>query len=230
MCSLVITVTNRLEFGLEVFSINAPTVPMNPFDTRATLLVRIRDPQDQAAWVEFVDLYMPLLHSYAIKMGFQDADAADAAQETLLRVSKAIPSMQYQSDKGSFRGWLLTILRNTLSLHASRAKHHARGTGDTGMIEFLLEQPDRQQFDLWEHEYQLRMFHWAAKRVQSSFQQTTWRAFWETTVEGKSIPCIAQELGVSTGAVYIARSRVLARIRQEIELAESWHDQPAEHR
>ena len=227
---LATTVTNRLESGLEVLSKNAPTAPMNPFDTRATLLVRIRDPQDQAAWVEFVDLYMPLLHSYAISMGFQDADAADAAQETLLRVSKAILSMQYQSERGSFRGWLLTILRNILRHQATRAKHHARGTGDTGMIELLREQPDRQQLDLWEREYQLRMFHWAAKRVQSSFQQTTWRAFWETTVDGESIPRVAQELGVSTGSVYIARSRVLARIRHEIELAESWHDQPAEYR
>jgi RNA polymerase sigma-70 factor (ECF subfamily) len=203
---------------------------MNPLDTRATLLVRIRDPQDQAAWREFVDLYMPLLHSYAVKMGFQDADAADAAQETLLRVTNAIGSMQYQSSKGSFRGWLLTVLRNTLRLHASRCKQHARGTGDTGVLELLREQPDRQQLDLWEREYQLWMFHWAAKRVQSSYQPTTWRAFWETTVEGKSIPCVAQELGISTGAVYIARSRVLASLRQEIEIAESWHDQPAEHR
>jgi RNA polymerase sigma-70 factor (ECF subfamily) len=203
---------------------------MNPLDTRATLLVRIRDPQDQAAWREFVDLYMALLYSYAVKKGFQDADAADAAQETLLRVSKAIGSGQYQSSKGSFRGWLLTVLRNTLRLHASRSKQHARGTGDTGVLELLREQPDRQQLDLWEREYQLRMFHWAAERVQSSFQQTTWKAFWETTVVGKSIASVAQELGVSTGAVYIARSRVLSSLRQEIELAEAWHDQPAEHR
>ncbi len=221
---------SRLELTLEVYLEIAPLLPMSPFDTRATLLVRIRDPQDQASWREFVDLYMPLLHSYALRTGFQDADAADAAQETLLRVSKAIPSMQYQSDKGSFRGWLLTILRNTLRLYASRAKHHVRGTGDTDMLELLREQPDRQQLDLWEREYQLRMFHWAAKRTQSSFHQRTWRAFWETTVDGKSIACVAQELGISTGAVYIARSRVLASIRQEIELAESWNDQPAEHR
>jgi RNA polymerase sigma-70 factor (ECF subfamily) len=221
---------SRLELTLEVYLEIAPPLPMSPFDTRATLLVRIRDPQDQASWREFVDLYMPLLHSYAIKMGFQDADAADAAQETLLRVSKAIGSGQYQSSKGSFRGWLLTVLRNTLRLHASRAKHSARGTGDTGMLELLREQPDRQQLDLWEREYQLRMFHWAAERVQSSFQQTTWKAFWETTVVGKSIASVAQELGVSTGAVYIARSRVLSSLRQEIELAEAWHDQPAEHR
>ena len=157
---------------------------MSQLATRATLLVRIRDARDCDAWAEFVDLYMPLVYSYALKNGLQEADAADVAQETLFLVVRAIPSFQYQPEKGSFRGWLLTILRNQLRRRANKAKSQSEGSGDTGVLELLHNQPGREEPDVWEHEYQLRLFHWAAGRVKSSFRALTWEAFWITTTRG----------------------------------------------
>jgi RNA polymerase sigma-70 factor (ECF subfamily) len=199
---------------------------MDPFHTRSTLLVRIRNPDDHASWVEFVDLYMPLLHAYAYKLGFQDADSADAAQETLLRVAQAISTENYQREKGTFRGWLFTIHRNTLRLLATKSKRQPAGTGDTDMVRLLQEQPDREQLDLWDTEYRTRLFHWAAQKTKPWFQATTWDAFWRTSVENQSVTTVANDLGLSVGAVYIARSRVLSKIREEIQIAESWYDQP----
>lgn len=203
---------------------------MSQLDTRATLLFRVRDAQDQSAWAEFVELYMPLVYSYALKSGLQEADAADAAQETLLLVVRAIPTFHYESERGSFRGWLLTVLRNQLRRRAQKAKQQSAGSGDTRILQVLQEQPGREELDVWEREFQLRLFHWAANRVQKSFRESTWQAFWKTTVEGNSIAETAARLGMSEGAIYIARSRVLARIRKEIEQAESWSDHVSEHR
>jgi RNA polymerase sigma factor (sigma-70 family) len=195
---------------------------MSQLDTRATLLFRVRDSKDHDAWAEFIDLYMPLVYSYALKNGLQDADAADIAQETLLLVARAIPSFQYESQRGSFRGWLLTILRNQLRKRAQKIKNQFAGSGDTRILEILHEQPGREELDVWEREYQLRLFHWAAERVKECFREPTWNAFWLTTVEGLSIAESASKLSMSEGAIYVARSRVLARIRKEIEEAENW--------
>ncbi len=213
-----------------VFTLLPSLSRMSQFDTRSTLLFRVRDARDQAAWSEFVDLYMPLVFSYALKMGLQEADAADAAQETLVLVVRAIPSFQYDSQKGSFRGWLLTILRNQLRREANKAKHQTPGSGDTRILQILQEQPGRDELDAWEREYQLRLFHWAANRIRNLFRESTWQAFWSTTVDGVSISSAAEQLGISEGAVYIARSRVLARIRQEIDQVESWCEHAPEHR
>jgi RNA polymerase sigma factor (sigma-70 family) len=195
---------------------------MTSLKTRATLLARIRDPNDKASWDEFVTLYMPLVYSYALKRGFQDADAADLAQETMVNVVRTLPTFRYDADRGTFRGWLLTILLNLIRKRWNLSTRECQGTGDTRVLDLLQAQPEREDIDLWEHEYQLRAFHWAANRVKSQFREPTWLAFWNTTVEGKSIAATAQQLGLSEGAIYIARSRVLAKIRAEILQAEQW--------
>jgi RNA polymerase sigma-70 factor (ECF subfamily) len=188
--------------------------------TRASLLVRIRDPKDGLAWSEFVCLYTPLLHSYGMKNGLQDADAADLAQDTLRLVFRAAPGFVYDPGKGSFHGWLFTIARNGIRKFVTRRSHTARGTGDSEVRDLLEAQPNPEpDEDEWNREVQLNLFHWAAKRVQVEFRDKTWQAFWRTVVQNEEIDTVAQDLGLTTGALYIARSRVTARIRQEIQAA-----------
>jgi RNA polymerase sigma-70 factor (ECF subfamily) len=74
-----------------------------------------------------------------------------------------------------------------------------------------------QAFD-WEQRRSL--FHWAADRVRLEFQPSTWAAFWQTAVQQRGVPEVAAELNMSPGAIYVARSRVLARIRQLISQSE----------
>src|SRR6516162_3852103 len=83
--------------------------------TRASLLVRLRDAQDQAAWKEFVDLYAPLVYGYVRKQGLQDADAADLSQDVLAAVAGAVGRLNYDPARGSFRNWLFTVVRRKLS-------------------------------------------------------------------------------------------------------------------
>jgi RNA polymerase sigma-70 factor (ECF subfamily) len=193
----------------------------SPSITHASLLLRIRDPDDHLAWREFVGLYAPLVHAYGRHHGLQDADAADLVQEVFRRVAKASPQFEYDRARGTFRGWLYTVTRNEL-FKMGRARKEARGSGDTAVQGLLAQEPERDQDgEDWDREYHWNLFLWAAERVKSEFRTATWQAFWRTVVEAAPIEPTAKELNLSVGAVYIARSRIIARIRQEVVLAES---------
>jgi RNA polymerase sigma factor (sigma-70 family) len=189
--------------------------------TRASLLLRIRDPSDRIAWSDFVQLYAPLIHAYGMHRGLQDADAADLVQEVLRRVARSIPRFEYDRSRGSFRGWLLTVTRNEVRKMAARRGRGTQGSGDTQVRSVLEQEPDDSTTDDdWDREYQWNLFLWAAERVKPEFREATWHAFWRTVVEEQAVEPVAKELKISAGAVYIARSRVLARIRQEVAAVE----------
>jgi RNA polymerase sigma factor (sigma-70 family) len=190
-------------------------------DTQPSLLARIRDGTDRAAWEEFVELYAPVVYGYAIKYGLQEADAADFTQDTILGLMRSLKSFEYDRSRGSFRGWLVTVLRNRLKRAGLQAARQDRGSGDSTVLQQLNSLPTSQPDDTWEHEVKLSEFHWAAQRIQPEFQPNTWSAFWQTTVVGQTIQQVAEQLGITAGAVYVARSRVLARLRTEVQLAES---------
>ena len=197
---------------------------MNALETRATLLIRLRDASDQDAWRLFASIYTPLVYRYALKHGLQDADAADVAQETMCNVVRAISDFEYDPSRGSFRGWLLTVVRNSMRKRYRQAQHQILGSGDTHVQNLLQQSPDPNPHsdDEWTREYELWLFHKVAKWIRSEFQSKTWDAFWKTTVDGQDVAAVASELSMSPGAIYIARSRVLARIRSEIEKIECW--------
>ena len=187
--------------------------------TRPSLLLRIRDARDDQAWAQFVEIYAPLVYGYARKHGLQNADAADLTQEVLRRVARSVDQLEYDPKRGTFHGWLLTVTRNALRKYWSRRQRYPQASGDTAVQALLEEQSDGADADAaaWDQEHEWRLFHLAAGQVRSSFQQSTWQAFWETAVEGKSPKQVASSLGMSPGAVYIAKSRVLARLREHID-------------
>jgi RNA polymerase sigma factor (sigma-70 family) len=187
--------------------------------TRPSLLVRLRDERDREAWERFVAVYGPLLYAYARKQGLQDADAADVMQDTLRVVAGAIKKLVYDPQRGSFRAWLLTVARNQLLRFRSRQDRAGRGTGDTAAHELLQEVADRDdgQDGWWDEEYERRRFAWAAEQVRGQVQPNTWQAFWQTAVEGKSGQETAAALGMTVAAVYLAKSRVMARLKDQIQ-------------
>lgn len=184
--------------------------------TRPSLLLRIRNADDAAAWREFTEVYGPLIHRFARKQGLQDADAADLAQEVLYAVAGAIGRLNYDRQLGRFRGWLLTVARSKLSNLIAKRKRQPQGSGDSGLQESLQSVPSEVEA-FWDAEYERRLFEWAAERVRSGFQETTWQAFWMTAVDGTDVKEVAQSLGITVGAVYIAKSRVLARLKDQIQ-------------
>lgn len=193
-------------------------MPESP-ETRPSLLVRIRDAGDRDAWRQFVDLYGPVVYRYARKRGQQDADAADLTQTVLQAVNGAIQRLEYDPTRGSFRGWLFGIVRNQLHKMQDRQRRMPRGSGDTSAQERLNEQPARDDGEeaLWQEEYKRQRFRFAAERVRGEFAENSWQAFWRTAVEGRPAAEVGRALDMTVGAVYTARSRVLARIRREIE-------------
>lgn len=178
-----------------------------PPQTRASLLVRLRDGADAEAWRQFVDLYAPLIYGQSRKRGLQDADAADVTQEVFRAVAGALQALHYDPRRGSFRGWLYTVTRNKINDFRDRQKRHAA-------LELPEEPPARDEEAGWERDYQRRVLAWAAGQVRGEFKEATWRAFWLVAVEGKNGEEAAGELGMSVGAVYVAKSRVLARLKE----------------
>jgi RNA polymerase sigma-70 factor (ECF subfamily) len=187
--------------------------------TRRSLVLRLRNPGDEAAWAEFVDIYEPLVYRLARNKGLQDADAQDLCQEVFRAVASAIERWDPDPAKGRFRAWLFRIAHNLLVNFLASQRRHPRGSGSTSVQEMLEAQPsdDGQAEAEFRAEFQRRAFRWAAERVKHEFTDSTWQAFWRTGVENQPIAVVAKELGLSTGAVYIARSRVLARLRHQVE-------------
>ncbi len=191
----------------------------NPPTTRPSLLLRIRDPQQTEAWAQFVEIYTPLIYRYAVRRGLQDADAADVAQEVFKAVASYVSNFEYNRQRGTFRGYLYTVARNKLNDHLARGHKQEKGSGETRIHQMLDNRPgsDTNDETQWNLDYQRQMFDWAVRQVQRDFQETTWHAFWQTAVELHPAKQVAESLGISVGAVYIAKSRVLTKIKKRIQ-------------
>lgn len=186
--------------------------------TRASLLVQLRDGTNDGAWQEFMKLYGPVVYGFARKRGLQDADAADLMQDVMRSVATAIGRLDYDRSQGTFRGWLFTITRNRIFNFLSARRNRPQGSGDTGVNQMLDAQAASSDGeDVWEVEYQRRLASLAMDRVKTEFQQSSWQAFWMTAVEGMAAAEVSSRLGLSTGAIYVAKSRVLARLKEEVE-------------
>jgi RNA polymerase sigma factor (sigma-70 family) len=187
--------------------------------TRASLLVRLRDPHDSEAWTQFVDIYGPLVYRYARRHGLQDADAADLTQEMMKSVAGAIGGFRYDRDRGSFRGWLFTASRRTLGRFQAGRQRQALA-GNPEFARLLENEESRESEDdrkVWDREFERRLFDWAVEQVRGEFQASTWDAFWRTAIDHAGSREVADALDISVGAVYVAKSRVLARLRAVIE-------------
>jgi RNA polymerase sigma-70 factor (ECF subfamily) len=173
--------------------------------TSASLLDRLRRPDDAEAWTRFVELYTPLLHRWACRLGLQEADAADLVQDVFGLLLRKLPEFEYDP-KRSFRGWLRTVLVNRWRNWPRRGE--AALTAD-------LPGPDPAD-DRDEDEYRRYVVGRALKIMQTDFEPPTWKACWECVVNGRPAAEVAAELGMTVAAVYIARSRVLRRLREEL--------------
>ena len=199
-------------------------------ETRASLMLRLRDPQDQHAWARFVSIYEPLILRVMRKRGLQDADARDLTQQVIVTVMRAVDSWQPDGREASFRRWLFTIARKLSLQFIQRATPERgpsrRGAGGSDMLELLneLPEPEHRTVEAFDEDYRDSVFQWAAEQVRCEFREPVWRAFWRTCVLNEPIADVAEELGMTTGYVYVCRSRIITRLRQTIEEFEAEHD------
>ena len=183
----------------------------NVTKTPSSLLERLRQPGEKEAWNCFVELYTPLLFAWANRLHGPNQEAADLVQEVFILLLRKLPEFRYDPEK-SFRRWLRTVAGNCW--HNLRK----RSEGFVGVENDLLQQiPDEQAEAFWETEYRQSIVSRALRIMQKDFEPVTWQAFWECTVLGQPPAEVGQRLGLSLGSVYTAKSRVLSRLRQELD-------------
>lgn len=188
-------------------------------ETRASLIVRLGNPSDDLAWSEFLQIYEPMLFRLASRWGLQEADAREVVQDTLVGVSKSIRGYSTDKQGASFRRWLSTIARNKLADHLSKRSKQEQGSGDSDVGRWLNQQAaDDSATSVWDWNQRREVFNWAAKKVCAQVNEQTWQAFHRTTVLAEDVKVVANDLGVREGMIYVARSRVMARLRKVVEL------------
>ncbi len=194
-------------------------MPPSPPETRASLILRLPNAADVAAWEEFVAIYRPLVFNLAIRRGLQPTDADDLVQEVFAAVARQVGDWLDRSNRGPFRAWLLRIARNVAVDLLTRGPHGGTATGGDESQRLLADvaEPDRELSSEFDIEYRREVFRWAAQRARKTVADTTWQAFWRTHVDGEPIEAVARQLGIGIGNVYIARSRVMARLQEMVK-------------
>lgn len=178
--------------------------------TSVSLLERLRQPDAGAEWTRFVNLYTPLLHAWARHMGLQGQDTSDLVQEVFILLLRKLPEFRYDRER-SFRSWLRTVAVNKWR-EIQRKRQPVPMQPDT-LSDMI---PPQDTDDFWEKEYRQQLLQQSLQVIRDDFQATTWQAFWEFVVQGRPGNEVAQELGLSLGAVYAAKVRVMARLREEL--------------
>ena len=177
--------------------------------TPVSLLERLRNPEDQSAWGRFVDLYTPLLCYWGRRAELQEPDIADLVQDVFQTLVRKLPEFTYDRG-GTFRGWLRTILlnqwRTTVRRRVERPLEEGHEVADRA-------DPD----EAIEKEYRDFLVSRALHIMKTDFQPTTWQACWEHVVCDRPVAEVAAKLGISVKAVYLAKARVVRRLRQELE-------------
>lgn len=185
-------------------------------ETRHSLIVRLKDQRNELAWTEFVCAYEPFLLRLVRRSGTPDRHVADITQQLLIAIARSVNGWSPDGREASFRRWLGRVARNVVIKFMTHEKKQITGQGGTDFLKLIEltgdDTPDQERSKLYEHELIL----WAAELVRSEFRDTSWRAFWATEVEGRTVADVARELGVTPGSIYMSRSRILARIRAKI--------------
>ncbi|WP_237729357.1 RNA polymerase sigma factor [Schlesneria paludicola] len=181
--------------------------------------MRLRDARDQHAWETFLEVYQPLILRLIRQKRVQEADAREVTQEVLLAVVNSIHRWEADPARGTFRAWLSTITRNLVVNFLIRQSRHPRGSGDSDVNQWLNQKPapDCDASRVFDLERRRQIFRWAAEQIRPEFRESTWQAFWLTSIDGYDVNATAQQLGISPGALYVARSRVMNRIREKVE-------------
>ena len=175
---------------------------------------------DAEAWDRLVTLYAPLVMHWCRRLEVSEADAADIFQEVFRSVAMNLGAFRKERDSDTFRGWLRTITRNKVIDHHRKLKNEPRAVGGSEAHRRFSDLPHEVPKDIEDDDIELRakdnLVRRALDQIRPHFQEQTWRAFWRCAVDGLSAPDVADELSMSPGAVRVAKSRALQRLRDEL--------------
>jgi RNA polymerase sigma-70 factor (ECF subfamily) len=183
---------------------------------------------DRAAWDQFVDQYAPRIFHWCRRHQLQEQDAADVTQDVLYKLVRAMESFQYDANRGTFRAWLSTVTTNAIRDLVKSRQRPGRGSGDTIMVQVMASIEDEKAVDALtdaiEAGYRQELLHEAEQKIRQRVQERTWRAYQMAAVEQRPPLEVAEELEMRVAEVYVAKSRVLKMLREEVQSLEetSW--------
>ena len=194
-------------------------------ETNPSLILRIKDPQNAVAWNELIAIYRPVIYRLARRKGLLHEDAEDLVQGVFLSVTKAIDRWEHGEGQPRFRNWLGIIARNAIVNAITRAKPD-RAKGTSSVMRALTSLPEEAETtQALIVECRLEAIRWAAREIQSEFSDATWAIFQSIAIEGRPAPEVAQAFQRTIGAVYAARCRVAARLREKVlEASAYWSE------
>jgi RNA polymerase sigma-70 factor (ECF subfamily) len=185
--------------------------------TRPSLLLRLRDPRDLESWKTFVEVYGPLTYGHCRRRGLRHEDAEDVTQEVFTRIGAAIRTFEYRPELGGFRHWLGTLIRNEVYRFLKKSEGVPTGRGGADSDGVLYDVAARGEDTLWAAEFNAHVLQTALARSRPHFDEPTWQAFEMAWRDNRPAPDVARELGRAIDWVYVAKSRVLKRLWQEVQ-------------
>ena len=195
--------------------------------TRHSLLSRLRNWEDQESWREFFETYWKLIYGVAIRAGLTEAEAQDVVQETVLSVAKQMPGFRYDPAVGSFKSWLLLITRRRIADH-QRKKGRQPATVDprpgeetqTSLVERMPDPAGPDLESVWEEEWIKTILGAALRRIRRQVDPKQFQIFDSYVLKQWPVRVVSQTLGVSAAQVYLAKHRISALVKTEIERLE----------
>lgn len=192
-------------------------------ETSHSLIERVHDSANGAAWAEFLGIYQPVVYRMARRRGLQDADALEVVQHVFASIARSIDTWKGGDDRPPFRAWLTTVARNAIT-NALARRPRDRAAGSTSVAEQLnkLPAPEETTSEII-REARHEIVHWAAQQIRSEFTEQTWDIFWKTSIDGVAVAEVSASTGRSVGAIYVARHRVLTRLKEKVaEVSQHW--------
>ncbi len=186
-----------------------------PSGTSSSLIDRVKA-DEAGAWDRLVSLYAPLVHHWCRRWTLQDDDLADVFQEVFKTLILHIGEFRRDRKGDTFRGWLRTIARNKVLDHFRKHAREVEGGSEANWRFSQLAAPEDSGADPEEAAELQRLFHRGLELIRPEFEERTWKAFWRTAVDGRTPQETAAELSMTPGAVRVAKSRVLQRLREEL--------------
>ena len=192
--------------------------------TRHSLILRLKNWQDQESWQDFFDTYWKLIYGVARKAGLSDTEAQDVVQETVMTVAKKIGAFQVGAARGSFKSWLLTTTRWRIADQFRKRAPHLesshRPTDETARTSDIERVPDQASLDLeeaWEHEWEQNLFDAALKRVKCAVNAATYQMFQLHVLKEWPAAKVAETVGARLQQVYFAKYKVSRLIKKELK-------------
>ena len=194
--------------------------------TSLTLLRRVGDVSDSAAWEQFVDRYTPKIFSWCKRNRLQDSDAADVTQEVLTKLVTTMGSFQYDPQRGTFRAWLQTVTTNTVRDIARRKKAIQLSDSQSAALDILASDESADTLaESIEQAHREEILEHASRMVRLRVQSQTWEAYKLTSFEGLSANAAAKQLGIKVTDVYVAKSRVIKMLKESVSQIERQQEQ-----